>query len=145
MSYKILSKFIKDISFEIPSPQAYVMLEKEISKYNLNFDVSSKKFKDNIIEVNTVLRLVPSPELKNKILTEINLATLVSIEDNFENKKELEKIVLIDIPTEVYPTLYDTFIYLFTQAGVKNISIAKEVNFAELYIDISAAKYNLRH
>ena len=133
MSYKILSKFIKDISFEIPSPQAYVMLEKEISKYNLNFDVSSNKFKDNIIEVNTVLRLVPSPELKNKILTEINLATLVSIEDNFENKKELEKIVLIDIPTEVYPTLYDTFIYLFTQAGVKNISIAKEVNFAELY------------
>ena len=133
MSYKIISKFIKDISFEIPSPQAYVMLEKEISKYNLNFDVSSKKFKDNIIEVNTVLRLVPSPELKNKILTEINLATLVSIEDNFENKKELEKIVLIDIPTEVYPTLYDTFIYLFTQAGVKNISIAKEVNFAELY------------
>ena len=133
MSYKILSKFIKDISFEIPSPQAYVMLEKEISKYNLNFDVSSKKFKDNIIEVNTVLRLVPSPELKNKILTEINLATLVSIEDNFENKKELEKIVLIDIPTEVYPTLHDTFIYLFTQAGVKNISIAKEVNFAELY------------
>ena len=133
MSYKILSKFIKDISFEIPSPQAYVMLEKEISKYNLNFDVSSKKFKDNIIEVNTVLRLVPSPELKNKILTEINLATLVSIEDNFGNKKELEKIVLIDIPTEVYPTLYDTFIYLFTQAGVKNISIAKEVNFAELY------------
>ena len=133
MSYKILSKFIKDISFEIPSPQAYVMLEKEISKYNLNFDVSSKKFKDNIIEVNTVLRLVPSPELKNKILTEINLATLVSIEDNFENKKELEKIVLIDIPSEVYPTLYDTFIYLLTQAGVKNISIAKEVNFAELY------------
>ena len=133
MSYKILSKFIKDISFEIPSPQAYVMLEKEISKYNLNFDVSSKKFKDNIIEVNTVLRLVPSPELKNKILTEINLATLVSIEDNFENKKELEKIVLIDIPTEVYPTLYDTFIYLFTQAGVKNISITKEVDFEKMY------------
>ena len=139
MSYKILSKFIKDISFEIPNPQAYVMLEKEISKYNLNFDVSSKKFKDNIIEVNTVLRLVPSPELKNKILTEINLATLVSIEDNFENKKELEKIVLIDIPTEVYPTLYDTFIYLFTQAGVKNISIAKEVNFAELYKKITGS------
>ena len=133
MNYTIISKFIKDISFEIPNVETFTMLEKEISKYNLNFDVSSKKFKDNIIEVNTVLRLVPSPELKNKILTEINLATLVSIEDNFENKKELEKIVLIDIPTEVYPTLYDTFIYLFTQAGVKNISIAKEVNFAELY------------
>ena len=58
---------------------------------------------------------------------------MVSIEGNFEDKKELEKIVLIDVPTEVYPTLYDIFIYLFTQAGVKNISIAKDVNFSELY------------
>ena len=133
MSYKIISKFLKDISFEIPNPQAFIMLEKEISKYNLNFDIRSKKFKDNIIEVNTVLRLVPSPELKNKILTELNLASLVSIEGGFEDKKKLEKIVLVDVPTEVYPTLYDTFIYLFTQAGVKNISIAKDVNFSELY------------
>ena len=133
MSYKIISKFIKDISFEIPSPQAFLMLEKEISKYNLNFDIKSKKFKDNIIEVNTVLRLVPSPELKNKILTEINLASLVSIEKNFEDKKELEKIILVEVPTEVYPTLYDTFVYLFRQAGVKNISIEKEVNFLNMY------------
>ena len=133
MNYTIISKFIKDISFEIPNIETFTMLEKEISKYNLNFDIKSKKFKDNIIEVNTVLRLVPSPELKNKILTEINLASLVSIEANLTDKKELEKIVLIDIPTEVYPTLYDTFIYLFTQAGLKNINIAKDVNFSELY------------
>jgi len=133
MGYKILSKFIKDISFEIPSAHAFVTLEKEIPKYNLNFDISSKKFKENIVEVNTVLRLVPAPELKNKILTEINLASLVSIEGGLESKKELEKIVLIDVPTEVYPTLYDIFIYLFNQAGVKNISIAKDVNFSELY------------
>ena len=133
MSYKIISKFIKDISFEIPIPQAFLMLEKEISKYNLNFDIKSKKFKDNIIEVNTVLRLVPSPELKNKILTEINLASLVSIEKNFEDKEELEKIILVEVPTEVYPTLYDTFVYLFRQAGVKNISIEKEVNFLNMY------------
>ncbi len=133
MSYKIISKFIKDISFEIPNAHAFITIEKEISKYNLNFDIRSKKFKDNIIEVNTVLRLVPSPELKNKILTEINLASLVSIENNLNNKQELEKIVLIDIPTEVYPILYETFIYLFTKAGVKNIDIKKEVNFAELY------------
>tara|TARA_B100001996_G_scaffold272530_1_gene213486 strand:- start:1584 stop:2006 length:423 start_codon:yes stop_codon:yes gene_type:complete len=133
MGYKILSKFIKDISFEIPSAHAFVTLEKEIPKYNLNFDISSKKFKENIVEVNTVLRLVPAPELKNKILTEINLASLVSIEGGLESKKELEKIVLIDVPTEVYPTLYDIFIYLFSQAGVKNISIAKDVNFSELY------------
>ena len=118
MSYKIISKFIKDISFEIPSAQAFIMIEKDISKYALNFDIKSKKFKDNIIEVNTVLRLVPSPELKNKILTEINLASLVSIEKNLDNKEELEKIVLVDIPKEVYPTLYEIFIYLFTKAGL---------------------------
>ena len=133
MSYKIISKFIKDISFEIPTPQAFLMLEKEISKYNLNFDIKSKKFKDNIIEVNTVLRLVPSPELKNKILTEINLTSLVSIEKNFEDKKELEKIILINVPTEMYPTLYETFVYLFKQAGVKNIQIEKKVDFEKLY------------
>ena len=133
MSYKIISKFIKDISFEIPNPRAFLMLEKEISKYNLNFDIKSKKFKDNIIEVNTVLRLVPSPELKNKILTEINLASLVSIEKNFEDKKELEKIILVKVPAETYPTLYETFVYLFSQAGIKNIRIEKEVNFEKMY------------
>ena len=133
MSYKILSKFIKDISFEIPNAQTFVMLEKEISKYNLNFDIKSKQFKENIIEVNTTLRLVPNQELKNKMLTEINFAALVSIEKNLEDKKELEKIILIKVPTEIYPDLYETFVFLFSQSGIKNISIEKEVNFEKLY------------
>ena len=133
MSYKIVSKFIKDISFEIPTVQAFTMLDKEISKYNLNFEIKSRQFREKIIEVNTILRLVPNQDVKYKILTEINLATLVSIEKNFENKKELEKIILIKIPNETYPTLYETFIYLFSQAGIKNISIEKEVNFEKMY------------
>jgi len=66
-------------------------------------------------------------------LTEINLTTLISIEKNSEDKKELEKIILVKIPTEIYPTLYETFVYLFSQAGIKNISIEKEVNFEKLY------------
>ena len=97
MSYKIISKFIKDISFEIPNAQTYIMLEKEIVNYNLKFDIKSKPFKENIIEVNTILRLSPNQEVKHKMLTEINLATLASIEKNFEDKKELEKIILIKI------------------------------------------------
>jgi len=133
MNYKIISKFIKDISFEIPDAQTFVMLEKELHKYILSFDIKSKPFKDNIIEVNTILKLTPGKELKNKMLTEINLAALVSIEKNFEDKKELEKIVLVKVPDEVYPTLYETFVYLFAQAGIKNISIEKEVNFEKLY------------
>ena len=133
MSYKIISKFIKDISFEIPDAKAFVMLEKEISNYNLNFDIKSKPFKENIIEVNTILRMTPNQNVKYKILSEINLAALVSIEKNFEDKKELEKIILIKIPTEVYPTLYKTFVYLFSQAGIQNIKVDKEVNFEKLY------------
>ena len=133
MSYKIISKFIKDISFEIPDVQTFVMLEKEIAKYNLNFDIKSKKFKENIIEVNTILSLVPNQDVKHKILTEIKLATLISIEKNLKDKKELEKIILITLPTEIYPILYETFVYLFSQAGVKNIIIKKEVDFEKLY------------
>ena len=133
MSYKIISKFIKDISFEIPDAQTFVMIEKEIVNYNIKFDISSKPLKENIIEVNTILRLSPNQDVKHKMLTEINLATLISIEKNFEDKKELEKIILVKIPTEVYPTLYETFIYLFKQAGIKDINIEKKINFEKMY------------
>ena len=133
MTYKILSKFIKDISFEIPDAKTFVMLEKEIKKYNLSFDIKSKPFKDNIIEVNTTLRIVPSQDVKHKILTEITGASLVSIDKDFKNKPELEKIILIDVPKEVYPTLYETFVFLFKQSGIKNIEINKEVNFQKMY------------
>ena len=133
MSYKIISKFIKDISFEIPNTQSFVMLEKEISNYTLNFDIKSNPFKENIIEVNTILKIVPNQDVKHKILTEINYASLVSIEKNFENKEELEKIILVEIPKEVYPKLYETFVFLFGQAGIKNIQIDKTVDFEKLY------------
>ena len=133
MSYKIISKFIKDVSFEIPSAQAFVMLEKEISNYMLNFDIKSNPFKDNIIEVNTVLKISPNQEVKHKILAEITCTALVSIQDKLEDKKELEKIILIKIPAEIYPTLYETFVFLFNQAGIKNIQIDKKVDFEKLY------------
>ena len=133
MSYKIISKFIKDVSFEIPSAQAFVLLEKEIPNYSLNFDIKSKPYKNNIIEVNTTLKIAPNQNVKHKVLTEITGTSLVSIEKNFDNKQELEKIILIQVPAEVYPTLYETFVFLFKQAGVKNLRIEKEVNFEKLY------------
>ena len=133
MNYKILSKFIKDISFEIPNAQTFVTLEKEISKYSLKFNITSKQFKNNIIEVNTILRLTPNQDQKNKMLTEINLTALVSIDENLKDKKELEKIILVKVPIETYPILYETFVYLFSQAGIKNISIIKDVDFEKMY------------
>ena len=133
MSYKIISKFIKDISFEIPNIQTFIMMEKEILNYKLNCDIKSKPYKDNIIEVSTILKITPNQEFKHKMLTEINLATLVSLEENTNDKKELEKIILVNIPTEIYPVLYDTFIYLFKQAGVKDINIAQNIDFEKMY------------
>ena len=133
MSYKIISKFIKDISFEIPNIQTFIMMEKEILNYKLNCDIKSKPYKDNIIEVSTILKLTPNQDVKHKMLTEINLTTLVSVDKNFQDKKELEKIILVKIPAEVYPTLYETFIYLFKQAGIKDINIEKNLNFEAMY------------
>ena len=133
MSYKIISKYIKDISFEIPNSQAFVMLEKEIQNYSLNFDIKSSTYKNNIIEVNTILKITPNQNVKHKILTEINYTSLVSIEKNFEDKKELEKIVLVKVPQDIYPKLYETFVFLFKQAGIENIKIEKEVDFEKLH------------
>ena len=133
MSYKIISKFIKDVSFEIPNAQAFVMLEKEIPNYSLNFDIKSNPYKNNIIEVNTILKIAPNQDVKHKVFVEITCTALVSLEKKFNDKEELEKIVLIKIPTELFPTLYETFVFLFKQAGIKNIKIKKEVNFEKMY------------
>ena len=133
MHHKIISKFIKDISFEIPDAQSFVMLEKEIANYSLNFEIKSSPYKNNIIEVTTTLKMVPNQNVKHKILGEITGSSLVSIDKDFKNKVELEKIVLIQVPQEIYPTLYETFVFLFKQAGIKNIQINKDVNFQKLY------------
>ena len=133
MNHKIISKFIKDISFEIPNAQSFIMLEKEIANYSLNFDIKSKPYKNNIIEVTTALKMVPNQNVKHKILGEITGSSLVSIDKDFKNKVELEKIVLIQVPQEIYPTLYETFVFLFKQSGIKNIQINKDVNFQKLY------------
>ena len=133
MNYKIISKFIKDISFEIPNTQAFVMLEKEIPNYSLNFNVKSNPYKNNIIEVNTVLKIAPNENVKHKILTEISCTALVSIDKDLKDKKEIEKIVLIKVPSEIYPILYETFVYLFKQSGIKNIEIHKKVDFQKMY------------
>ena len=133
MNYKIISKFIKDISFEIPNTQTFLMIEKEILNYKLNFDVSSKPFKENIIEVNTILKLSPNQNVKHKMLTEINMTALVHVEKNSQNKSELEKIILVKVPTEVYPVLYETFLFLYKQAGLKNVKVKKEVDFEKMY------------
>ena len=109
------------------------MLEKEIGNYSLNFDIKSNPYKNNIIEVNTTLKISPSQDVKHKVLTEITCTSLVTIEKDFNDKKELEKIILIKVPAEVYPTLYETFVFLFKQSGINNIQIDKKVDFEKMF------------
>ena len=132
MTYKIISKYIKDISFEIPNTQTFTMLEKEISNYILNFDIKSKPLKNDVVEVDTILQLCPNGNLKQKMLCEINFTTIISLK-NIKEKKELEKVVLVEVPQYIYPFLYETFIYLFKQSGLQNISIEKKVDFQKMY------------
>ena len=131
--YKILGKYIKDMSSETKDIETYLFVRDQISKYQLGIDINSKPLKNKHIEINTTLKFEDKKENKKKSYFEIIFSTIVKIDEDVKDKKELEKIILIKIPAEIYPTLYATFIYLFNKAGVKNIEIDKEVDFEKLY------------
>jgi len=133
MKYKIISHFLKDISFEIPKVETYLLLEKEIKKYSLTFDIKSEQFKKNIIQVDTTLKLVANQEVKRKIYAEITISALASFEGDLKDKDSLEKIILVEIPKEIYPNLIDILAYLFTKSGIKNLNVNKSVDFQKLY------------
>ena len=134
MTYKILSKFIKDLSFEIPDTQTLVSLEKNIKKYNIEIDLTAKPIKNDIIQVETVLKFKADELIENKAHIEINLATLVMVGDDIKNdKSKLERVILISVPTEVYPTIFGVFLNLLKESGLENVNMEKKVDFEELY------------
>ena len=133
MNYKIIAKYIKDLKFEIPSPKTFFLLEKNISNYKINIDIKSKQFKEKIIEVETTLMLNPNSNDFDKINTKIIFATIIEIDGELTNKKELEKIILIKVPNETYPEIRALFVLLFEKSGFNKIKIDENINFEELY------------
>ena len=131
MTYKIVSKYIKDLSFEIVGAKAYFLLEKNIKNFLVNFDIKSQKINQNVIEVDTTLYL-SSKKDTNLSPISICLSSLVNFEKEFE-KKEMEKIILVDVPKTVYPEIRETLCYLFEKSGFKNVNLQKEINFEKLY------------
>ena len=131
MTYKIVSKYIKDLSFEIAGAKAYFLLEKNIKNFLVNFDIKSKKINQNVIEVDTTLYLA-SKEETNLTPISICFSSLVNFEKEFE-KKEMEKIILVEVPKTVYPEIRETLCYLFEKSGFKNVDLQKEINFEKLY------------
>ena len=133
MTYKIIGKYIKKLNFNIPNPKTFFLLSKDISKYKINIDIKSDQVKQNIIEVLTSLSLSPIENEFEKIDTKIIYSTIVELNSKDTIKEEIEKIILIKVPTEIYTELRQIFIFLFQNSGFKDIKISEKVDFEKLY------------
>ena len=133
MSYKIIGKYIKDLDFSIPNAKTFFSLTKEIENYKINIDIKSDQIKQSIIEVSTSLNLTPTKENLEKINTKIVFTTIIELSNSQITKQELEKIVLVDVPSEIYGELRKIFINLFENSGFKDIKINESVDFKKLH------------
>ena len=132
-NYKIIGSFIKDMSSETPDTPTYVFVRDKISKYRLNIDINSKAVKDGIIEVNIIIKFSDQPEILKKAHFEITYTSIVKVDKEVSDKKEMEKIILCDVPNKIYPDLERIFLNLLTDSGYPGIKFEKRVDFTELY------------
>ena len=132
-NYKILGKFIKDMSSETPDVETYIFVKDYISKYQLNIDIKSKALKNKMVEVNTIFKFEDKDKNEKKSYFEINFATIIKVNDDVKEKKELEKIILCDVQVEIFPDLEKSFLNLINNSGYPGIKFEKKINFEELY------------
>ena len=132
-NYKILTKYIKDVSGETPDIETYIFVKDQISKYQLHIDITSKPLKNKMIQIETLMKFADKDNNKKKSYFEINFATIVKIDDEIKEKKELEKIVLCDVQIEIYPDLEKSLLDLLHNSGYPDIKFEKKINFEELY------------
>ena len=132
-NFKILAEFIKDISSETPNIESYIYVKENISKYQLNIDISSKPHKNKMVEISTTLKFEDKEYNDKKSYFEIVYASIVKIDEAVKDKKELEKIILCDVQNKIYPTLEKAFLNLLHNSGFPEIKLEKKINFTELY------------
>ena len=133
MSYKIIGKYIKELNFNIPNPKTFFLLSKDIANYKINIDIKSSQARQNIIEVLTSLGLTPTKDDFETINAKIIFSTIIEVENERLSKKEMEKIILIEVPGKIYPELRKIFVFLFENSGFKNVKISEAVDFEKLY------------
>jgi len=121
------------MSSETPNIETYIFVRDYIGKYQLNIDINSKPLKDKMVEINTILKFEDKQENKKKSHFEINYSTVVRIEENISEKKDLEKIILCEVPTEIYPDLEKSFLNLLHNSGYPNVKFEKKIDFEKLY------------
>ena len=134
MSYKIVAKYIKDLNFVIDDPKNFFLLTKNISNYKIKIDIKSKILKEKTIEVDTALSLNSTKSDFDKIDVKIVYSAIIELGINLSDKKELERIILVSVPTEIYPNIREIFILLFEKSGFKDVKIEKIVDFEKLYL-----------
>ena len=132
-NYEIIGRFIKDMSSETPDVETYVYVRDYISNYNLNIDITSKPLKNKTIEVNTILKFEDKEKNKKKSHFEINFATIIKVNENIKEKKELEKIILCDVQIEIYPNLEKSLLDLLHNSGYPEVKFEKKVDFEQLF------------
>ena len=131
--YNIVGKYIKDMSSETPDIETYLFVRDRISKYQLGIDINSKALKNKHIEINTCLKFEDKEPNEKKSHFEILFSTIIKVDENVKEKKDLEKIVLCDVPTEIYPDLEKTLLDLLHNSGYPGIKFEKKIDFENLY------------
>ena len=132
-NYKILGKYIKDMSSETPDIETYLFVKRYISNYQLNIDITSKAVKNKLIEINTTLKFEDKNENSKKSYFEIIFATIIKVDESIKEKKDLEKIILCDVQKEIYPNLETSFLNLLHNSGYPEIKFEKKIDFEKLY------------
>ena len=130
--YKILTEFVKDISVETKDIQTYLFVKDYISKYQLSIDITSKPTKNKLVEITTTLKFEDKQNNEKKSYFELSYITIIKIEENVKEKKEIEKIILCDVQKEIQPRLEKSFTDLINNAGFSNVNV-KNIDFEKLY------------
>tara|TARA_B100000242_G_scaffold213217_1_gene155288 strand:+ start:617 stop:1039 length:423 start_codon:yes stop_codon:yes gene_type:complete len=131
--YKILAKYIKDMSSETPDAETYMYVKDNITRYQLGIDINSKALKTRLIEINTSIRFHDKEENVKKSIFEFVFTSVVQVDENLKDKKILEKIILVDVQKEIFPDIEKTLINLLHNSGYPAIKIEKKIDFEELY------------
>ena len=133
--YKILSSFIKDMSSETPNVESYLFTKDNISKYELDIDINSNPLKNKLIEVNTCLKFNNKTRQEKKSYFEVIYTSIVKIEDGVKEKKDLQKIILCDVPTEIYEKLEKILLNILSDSGYPGLKFDKKINFNKLFTE----------
>jgi preprotein translocase subunit SecB len=131
--YKVLGKYIKDMSSETADVETYIFVKDYISKYQLSIDINSKAIKNKMIEVNTIMKFEDKEERQKKSYFEINYATIIKVNDEVKEKKELEKIILCDVQMLIYPDIEKSLLDLLHNSGYPSVKFEKKIDFEKLY------------